>query len=55
MKTKNIVESTVPEPRSAIYHFKVHILNISPRIYWRFIFDGNTHIAELHHLIQMMM
>ncbi|WP_373515355.1 hypothetical protein [Persicitalea sp.] len=35
-----------------MYHLKIHILNISPMIYRRFIIDGNTHLAELHHLIQ---
>jgi hypothetical protein len=55
MKTKNIVPSTVTEPGSAIHNFKVHILNISPMIYQRFIVDGSTHMAAQHHLIQMMM
>jgi len=60
MKTKNVIQSADMYPRSGtdnrtVYHLKVHILNISPMIYRRFIIDGNTHIAELHHLIQMMM
>lgn len=37
------------------YHLEVHILNISRIIYRRFTNDGNTHIAELNHLIQMLM
>jgi hypothetical protein len=55
MKAKNVVQPVAVDPRTAVYHLKVHILNISPMIYRRFIVDGNTHIAELHHLIQMMM
>lgn len=65
MKTKNGAQPEVVDPRGAaaplrrtgrtVYHLKVHILNISPMIYRRFIIDGNTHIAELHHLIQMIM
>ena len=60
MKAKNAIQSAVDcpshvDPGCTVYHLKVHILNISPMIYRRFIIDGNTHLAELHHLIQMMM
>jgi hypothetical protein len=59
MKAKKVILSAAINPgseavRRTFYHLKVHILNISPMIYRRFIVDGNTHIAELHHLIQMM-
>ncbi|WP_159478661.1 IS1096 element passenger TnpR family protein [Dyadobacter sp. 3J3] len=54
MKAKNVVQPVAIDPRSAVYHLKVYILNISPMIYRRFVIDGNTNIAELHHLIQMM-
>lgn len=52
MKAKNVVQPATVDPRNAVYHLKVHILNSSPMIYRRFIIDGNTHMAELHHLIQ---
>ena len=60
MKAIKVIHSAVDGPshgdtRCTVYHLKVHILNISPMIYRRFIVDGNTHVAELHHLIQMMM
>ena len=60
MKAKNAIQSAVDgplhgDPRCRVYHLKVHILNISPMIFRRFIVDGNTHLAELHHLIQMIM
>lgn len=56
MKTKNALPSAGMDPGSAaisytVYHLKVHIVNILPMIYQRFIIDGNTHLAELHHLI----
>ncbi|MPR36728.1 hypothetical protein GBK04_29145 [Cytophagaceae bacterium SJW1-29] len=52
MQAKDVIQPVAVDPRTAIYHFKVHILNISPMIYRRFIIVGNTHLAELHHLIQ---
>ncbi len=55
MKTKNVAQPIIGDPRSAVYHLKAHILNISPMIYRRFIIDGHTHLAALHHLLQMMM
>lgn len=55
MKAKIIAQTPIDNPRNAIYHLKVHILNISPMIYRRFIIDGNTHLAQLHHLLQIIL
>ena len=57
MKAKNAIQSAVDgplhgDPRCRVYHLKVDILNISPMSFRRFIVDGNTRLAELHHLIQ---
>jgi hypothetical protein len=45
----------IADPKTAIYHFKIYLLNISPMIYRRFKVKGDVHIAELHHLIQIIM
>lgn len=38
-----------------IIQFKIHILGVSPQIYRRFVVSDTTNIAQLHHLIQMIM
>ncbi|MES2520539.1 MAG: hypothetical protein V4585_20665 [Bacteroidota bacterium] len=45
----------IVDPRNAIYDFKIYLLNISPMIYIHFKVKGYTHIAQLHHLIQIIM
>ena len=53
LKKKSCEE--IVDPHTAIYHFKIYLLNISPMIYRRFKVKGDTHIAQLHHLIQIIM
>ena len=57
MKAKSEKKSReeIAAPQTAIYHFKIYLLNISPMIYRRFKVKGDTHIAQLHHLIQIIM
>ncbi|MFT7614983.1 MAG: hypothetical protein ACI9J3_003971 [Parvicellaceae bacterium] len=38
-----------------IYHLKIHLIGISPMIYRRFQIKGDTNIAELHYIIQIVM
>lgn len=38
-----------------IYHLKIHILGISPKVYRRFKVSGDTNIKQLHHLLQIIM
>lgn len=45
----------IADPKTAIYHFKIYLLNISPMIYRRFKVKGDVHLAELHHLVQIIM
>ena len=45
----------IADPKIAIYYFKVYLLNISPMIYRRFEVREDTHITQLHHLIQIIM
>ena len=45
----------VDKPLAAIYHLKIHLLDISPMIYRRFVVNGDTNIAQLHHLVQIIM
>lgn len=37
-----------------LIQFKIHILGISPQIFWRFVVRDSTSIAQLHHLIQII-
>lgn len=37
-----------------LIQFKIHILGISPQIFRRFVVRDSTSIAQLHHLIQMI-
>jgi hypothetical protein len=53
LKTKSGAE--IADPKTVVYHFKICLLNISPMIYRRFKVKGDIHIAELHHLIQIVM
>ncbi len=53
MKPKAKVK--IEDPLKAIYHLKIHLSGISPMIYRRFTIPGDTHIAQLHHLIQIVM
>ena len=57
MKAKSKKKSRVEiaDPQNAIYYFKIYLLNISPMIYRCFKVKGDTHIAQLHHLIQIIM
>ena len=48
-KLKKKSREEIADPHTAIY-----LLNISPMIYRRFKIKGNTHIAQLHHLIQII-
>jgi Plasmid pRiA4b ORF-3-like protein len=54
-KPKKKSREEIADPHQAIYHFKIYLLNISPMIYRRFKVKGDTHIAQLHHLIQIIM
>ena len=54
-KLKKKSREEIAVPHTAIYHFKIYLLNISPMIYRRFKVKGDTHIAQLHHLIQIIM
>lgn len=38
-----------------IYHLKVHIPGISPKVYRRFKVEGSTNILQLHHILQVIM
>ena len=55
VKPKKKSREEIADPRNAIYHFKIYLLNISPMIYRRFKIKGDTHIAQLHHLIHIIM
>ena len=37
-----------------LIQFKIHILGISPQIFRRFVVRDSTSVAQLHHLIQMI-
>ena len=54
-KPKKKSREEIADPQTAIYHFKIYLLDISPMIYRRFKVKGDTHIAQLHHLIQIIM
>ena len=54
-KLKKQSREEIADPHTAIYHFKIYLLNISPMIYRRFKVKRDTHIAQLHHLIQIIM
>lgn len=44
----------ITDPQTAIYRFKIYLSSISLMIYKRFKVKEDTHIAQLHHLIQII-
>jgi len=44
-KLKKKSREEIADPQTAIYHFKIYLLNISPMIYRRFKVKGDTHIG----------
>ena len=55
VKPKKKSHEEIADPQTAIYHFKIYLLNISPMIYRRFKIKGDTHIAQFYRLIQIIM
>jgi hypothetical protein len=40
---------------AAVYQLKIHLLGISPQICRRVLVRGDTMLAELHHVFQVVM
>ena len=50
------VASAVSDDRlAAVYQLKIHLLGISPQICRRVLVRGDTTLAELHHVFQVVM
>lgn len=54
-KPKKKSREEIADPQTAISSRDFYLLNISPMIYRRFKVKGDTHIAQLHYLIQIIM
>jgi len=59
---KAILQSATARPTvsgtdrlQAVYQLKIHLLGISPQISRRVLVRGDTTLAELHHIFQMVM
>lgn len=55
-KTKRPTPEPVPaKPYECLYHLKIHLLDINPQVYRRFIVRGDTTVVQLHHIVQVVM
>ena len=56
MKTMTQLTPASPVDRSAVgYQLQIHLLGISPQISRRVLVWGDTTLAELHHIFQVVM
>ena len=53
-KLKKKSREEIADPHTAIYHFKIYLLNISPMIYRRFKIKGDTHKLNLTTLLKLL-
>ena len=50
-----VVSAVGDDHLAAVYQLKVHLVGISPQICRRVLVRGDTTLAELHHIIQVVM
>jgi Plasmid pRiA4b ORF-3-like protein len=56
MPPPDVLPSSVGDDRlAAVYQLKIHLLEISPQICRRVLVRGDTTLAELHHVFQVVM
>jgi len=56
MSPPAVPPSSVGDDRlAAVYQLKIHLLGISPQIFRRVLVRGNTTLAELYHVFQVVM
>jgi hypothetical protein len=48
-------EPSPPKPYECLYQLKIHLLDINPQVYRRFIVRGDTTVVKLHHIVQLVM
>lgn len=48
-------EPAPAKPYEYLYQLKIHLLDINPQVYRRFIVRGDTTIVKLHYIVQLVM
>ena len=43
------------KPYEYLYQLKIHLLDINPQVYRRFVVRGDTTVVQLHHIVQLVM